>query len=151
MSCDDLELALLDAGPTLPPDLAAHLVACARCRAFHADAQRALALATLPPPGPREELALAGLASSTAHAFRAQERRRGLGWQVVRLAVAAGLGAVVAMSTLSRPERVITREVPVLVDDAVALDWPAADGPNLSDDDGLDEVSWPSLNEGDAP
>lgn len=155
MNCDEVELALLTEGERAsdaaraPDAVSAHLQACARCRAFLAESGEVLALAALPGPDAAEQLAMSRLAAVTLKAWRRQEQQRAAGGSLLRLALAAGLGAVLASAAVLRLRPAVVVEVPVLQSEAVALEWPQADPMNLSDDEVFDEVSWPTLNEGE--
>lgn len=155
MKCEDVLLQLDGREPSA--ELAAHLEACPECRS----AADVLALAALPRVSRAEQAQLDGLAGSTLAAWRRHEAPRGAQrrWWVeaTRLALAAGLGALVASgahalragSTTSttmgsRPYdlEAVALEVPTLTD----LD---GDEFNLSDDEVFFEVSWPQATEGE--
>jgi TolA-binding protein len=82
------------------PELAAHLDACAACRAAWDGAHRAIELARrvpvrMPAPDRREELRTAILAAGDAEPVRAREGRRGMRWlagAALAAAAAAALG-----------------------------------------------------------
>lgn len=149
-TCEDFELEL--GAPELSADARAHLAQCSACR----ETYEVVALAALPEVTAAERAALAGLASSTHAAWQAQDRRRSRVSWVVSLAVAAGLGAVVATGVMWRlrpevqPVAAAARGVePVLLLDAPVVPELSADALNVSDDDVFFEVSWPSATEGD--
>jgi predicted anti-sigma-YlaC factor YlaD len=157
-TCEAIERAVLEATGPLSAEVQAHLSTCEACRSFQSDAALVLGLAALPEPTDAERAAaLQGLEGQVAKALEQQSHGRfqGLG----RLALAAALGGVLAASGVLTfgPKRVqvVERErrveVPVVAEFPAAVEWPTADSSNLSDDAVFDEVSWPSLTEGDAP
>ncbi|MBX7098864.1 MAG: hypothetical protein K1X89_14240 [Myxococcaceae bacterium] len=140
MTCDDVELSLLEDGPK-SAELSTHLEGCARCRAFQADTQ---ALLVPEPVSAAERGLLSGLSARVQQqALARASRTRGLR-QVASLALAAGLGAVIAAGVLGRtatppPAAPAAPEV-VQVAAVTAEELPEF------------EVAWPSLtNEGDVP
>jgi hypothetical protein len=152
MTCEDFELEL--GAPELSAEARAHLETCPGCR----ETYEVVTLAALPEVTAAERSAVAGVAASTHAAWLAQDRRRArLSW-VVGLAVAAGLGAVVATGVMWRlrpaapevqPVAAVARNVePVLLEDPVVPEF-SADALNVSDDDVFFDVSWPSATEGD--
>jgi hypothetical protein len=146
MNCDDVELELSGGEPSV--EARAHLGDCASCQTT----ARVLGLAALPSLSEAERLTLNGLQTSTQQAWRTQ-RSRGEGVRRVgSLALAAGLGALLASALITRtapasktepqqvtPVTMMAAEVPV-------LDFEEA---NLSDDEVFFEVGWPSPTEGD--
>jgi predicted anti-sigma-YlaC factor YlaD len=149
-TCEDFELEL--GAPELSADVRAHLAQCSACR----ETYEVVALAALPEVTAAERAALVGLAPATLAEWQAQGRRRSRVSWVVSLAVAAGLGAVVATGVMWRlrpeaqPVAAATRTVePVLLLDAPVVPELSADALNVSDDDVFFEVSWPSATEGD--
>lgn len=140
MTCEDVELSLLEDGPR-SPELLGHLEGCASCRAFQADTQ---ALLVPEPVSAAERGLLSGLSARVqAQASARASRSRGLK-QLASLALAAGLGAVIAASVLARgtPAQPAAPAPPAAVQVASVT---AEDFPEY-------EVAWPSLtNEGDVP
>lgn len=158
MTCEDFELELGE--PALSADAQAHLSACAACR----ETYEVVALAALPEPTAAERAALAGLESAVRAAWQRDARRRDVVSRVVGLAIAAGVGALVATGVMwrLRPEpapqpvpKVAAPAVtapadvePVLLEAPVVPDL-SGDALNQSDDDVSFEVSWPSVTEGE--
>ena len=146
MNCEDVELELSGNEPS--DEARTHLGDCASCQAT----ARLLGLAALPALSEGERLSLNGLRASTQEAWRTQ-RSRGEGLRrVASLALAAGLGALLASALITKtapakktepqqftPVTMMAAEVPV-------LDFEEA---NLSDDEVFFEVGWPSPTEGD--
>lgn len=145
MTCDDVELELSGEAPT--EGARAHAAGCPRCR----QTMEVLGLARLAPPPAALASALAGLPASTQAAAvalvasRAPSPVRRAGG----LLLAAGVGAFLASAALlSRPEapQVRVEFVHVAPPEVPALD---VDEPNLFDDEGFEEVGWPSPTEGE--
>ncbi len=114
--------------------------------------------AALPPLSGSERGLLSELEPATRKAWLVAEHRRlvqGEWWkQAARLAVAAGLGALVATGALTlRGSRAPAVAEPVTVKRAVLEARPTSETPsdeaNLSDDEVFFEVSWPQATEGD--
>lgn len=148
-TCEEFELEL--GAPELSADARAHLAQCSACR----ETYEVVTLAALPEVTAAERAALVGLASTTHAAWQAQDRQRSRVSWVVSLAVAAGLGAVVATGVMSRMRPDVqpvaataTWTEPVSFDAPVVPEF-SADALNVSDDDVFFEVSWPSATEGD--
>lgn len=145
MNCDDVELELSGGEPSI--EARAHLVDCASCEAT----ARVLGLAALPALTESERLMLNGLATSTHQAWRAQ-RGRGEGLRRVgSLALAAGLGALLASAVLAKRTPTVgvepqVKTVTVMESEVPVLDFEEA---NFSDDEVFFEVGWPSPTEGD--
>jgi hypothetical protein len=136
MTCDDAVLELSDPGaPSV--GLAAHLAGCEACQ----EAARVLALAALPPPTAADQAALAGLADSALGAWTLQERRRASrrrgARQLARLALAAGVGALVASGAL------LLRPHPSPQLGAPGAELAANDESYLLEDEVFFDVSWP--------
>jgi hypothetical protein len=151
LSCEEVELSLLE--PQRSDAVRAHLSGCEKCRAFEKDLGEIGELAALPELTGGERAKLLGLAPRTLARVRQGEVRWGAVRRVAGLALAAGLGALVATVALrsgGEQPGVEVRPIPVsdttiefplvLVDDGVMAD---------SDDDV--EIAWPNPNEGDAP
>lgn len=141
MTCEEVELEL----PEPSEQARAHLETCASCR----DTAKLLGLATLPPLSEAERAMLAGLATSLPRAV-VPPRRDGLVRRVASLAVAAGLGALVASAAMlkfSPAPRIETRTVLVTPPEIPVLE--VSDELDLSDDEVFFEVGWPSPTEGD--
>jgi len=147
MNCEAVELELSEAEPSV--EARAHLEGCASCT----ETAKVLGLASLPPLSQSERLALTGLASSTQKEWRSSRVRVGAVRRVASLALAAGVGALLAsglvLKLMPKPEaRVETKVVTVS-----ALELPnfevVSDEPNLSDDEVFFDVGWPSPTEGD--
>lgn len=105
MTCEECEALLIEAGGEgSAPELGAHLEGCGRCRAFARSTAEALSLSAVPLSEAERER-LEGLADATLQAWKGRERRRGLLYRLGGLALAAGIGAVVASAALlsSRP------------------------------------------------
>ena len=125
-----------------------HLESCASCR----EAARLVGLAALPPLSDAERAMLHGLEASVQRAHHATSRREGFVRRVASLALAAGLGALVASAAVLKlvpaPEpRVETRTVLVTPPEVPVLE--VSDELNLSDDEVFFDVGWPSPTEGD--
>jgi hypothetical protein len=143
MSCDDVELEL--SGPAPSPEALAHAQACPRC----AETLRALGLAALPALDEAERDALAGLPEAVRGALASQARPQTLLRRAVGLALAAGVGALVAGVALElgrAPVEPLVRTVHVTPPELPGLQLDEA---NLSDDEVFFEVGWPSPTEGD--
>lgn len=155
MTCDEVQLELTTAQRPLSAEVEAHLGGCEACRAFEAEAVEVLGLAALPELSASERAKLAALPVTLHGAWRARERRRSGLRDFVRLALAAGIGALVASAVWSaRPAKtvLVERHVPaaaVASASASGAEW--IDDPNLSDDGVFGEVSWPSETEGELP
>jgi len=148
MNCDDVELELSGNEPSV--EARAHLGDCASCQAT----ARVLGLSALPALTEKERLTLNGLQASTQQAWRAQ-RSRGDGLRrMAGLALAAGLGALlasalltkIAPATTSKTEPLQVQPVTMMAAEVPVLDFEEA---NLSDDEVFFEVGWPSPTEGD--
>lgn len=154
MNCEDFELELGDG--ELSAAAQAHLDGCARCR----ETYEVVALAALPEVSATERARLAGVAPAARAAWSARQRRDGWLGRVAGLALAAGLGAVVASAVLlSRPapaELAVAPQVRTVVLETPSIDFDDAsdDSLNLSDDEVFFEVAWPtpdSETEGETP
>lgn len=146
MKCEDVELEL--SGGELSTEAREHLEGCASCQAT----AKLLGLAALPPLSETERLVLGGLAASTQKTWRETRRRSGAASRLASLALAAGVGALLASAVLMKlvpqPEpRVETRTVMVTPPEIPVLE--ASDEINLSDDEVFFDVGWPSPTEGD--
>ncbi len=145
MNCEDVELELSGGEPST--EARAHLESCASCQ----ESARVLGLAALPPLSETERLVLGGLSATTVERARAQRRRGEGARRVVMLALAAGVGALLASAVISRPAPVtsepVVRTVMMTAPEVPVLDFEAA--ANLSDDEVFFEVGWPSPTEGD--
>ena len=151
MNCDEVELELSGREPQemTSVEVRAHVADCASCQAT----ARLLGLAALPPLSQTERLVLNGLATTTQQTWKAQ-RQRGQGlrrW--ASLALAAGLGGLLASAVLHKPEpepvaalQPQVRTVLVSYPEIPVLEFEEA---NLSDDEVFFEVGWPSPTEGD--
>lgn len=142
MTCEEVELEL----PEPSVEARAHLETCSSCR----ETATLLGLATLPPLSEAERAMLSGLAVSLQRDVRAPPRRDGLVRRVASLALAAGVGALIAsaaMLKLSPEPRVETRTVLVTPPEIPVLE--VSDEFDLSDDEVFFEVGWPSPTEGD--
>ncbi|GMU60495.1 MAG: hypothetical protein AMXMBFR34_22580 [Myxococcaceae bacterium] len=150
MTCEDFELEL--GAPALSALARAHLEGCASCR----ETCEVVALAALPEVAAAERAALVGLSTSALSAWRAQDRRRDVLSRVASLALAAGLGAVLATGVMWKARPAAVAEVPALVQPVAAPVLLEPVVPDFSDDafdSGDDEVSWevswPLVTEGD--
>ena len=145
MNCEDVELELSDE-PSI--EARAHLADCASCQAT----ARVLGLAALPPLSETERMMLNGLATATQQVWKKQHQQRGALRQWTSLALAAGIGALIASAVLVRntpaPVKVepLVRTVVMTAPEVPVLDFDEA---NLSDDEVFFDVSWPSPTEGD--
>lgn len=152
LSCEEVELSLLE--PGAGEEVRAHLAGCERCRAFEADLAKVTSLAALPEPQGAERARLLGLAPRTLSAVRARDGRRVVARQVAGLALAAGVGALVAGLALRPSPRAAGGGEFALGPPAEApLEFPLAvvdDGVVADSDDDV-EIAWPSPLEGDAP
>lgn len=156
MTCEDFELELGEA--ELSAAARAHLDACAACR----EAYEVVALASLPEVTAAERAALAGLEAAAQAAWQARAGRRDFVSRVVGLALAAGVGALVATGVLWRldaarppPDAPVVKpvaaprpEMPVLLEAPVVPDF-SGDALNQGDDEVFFEVSWPQVTEGE--
>ena len=148
-SCDDVELELSSGEPSV--EARAHLAACASCQ----QTARVLGLAALPPLTQQEQLVLNGLSATAQQAWRTQgSRSEGLR-RVLSLALAAGVGALLASAVLVKPTpepkivEPIVHTVLVSAPDVPVLELDVSSEANLSDDEVFFEVGWPSPTEGD--
>lgn len=142
ITCEEVELEL----PEPSVEARAHLETCATCR----ETARVLGLATLPPLSDAERLMLGGLSATLQR--EARPRREGPLRRLASLALAAGIGALVASAAVLRltppPEaRVETRTVLITPPEVPVLE--VSDELNLSDDEVFFDVGWPSPTEGD--
>lgn len=145
MTCEEVELEL--SGGTLSVEGRAHLDGCAAC----GETARLFGLAALPPVTDAERLMLKSLASTTQQAWRSQQSRGGTFRRVASLAMAAGVGALVAsvamvkLRPMPQPE-VRVHTVHVMPPELPNIEFADA---NLSDDEVFFDVGWPSPTEGD--
>lgn len=141
MNCEDVEVEL--SGGSLSEEARAHVQTCASCT----ETAKVLGLATLPPVSESEKLLLSGLAATTQKAWRDQQSRSSSARRVGSLALAAGLGALLASGALMKlmpvPEtKIETRTQLIAVPESAAFE---TEGDfNLSDEDVFFEVGWPS-------
>jgi hypothetical protein len=148
LNCEDVEVEL--SGGT-PSDAArAHLESCASCR----ETASVLGLATLPPLSDAERLLLSGLSATTTRAWKDRQSRSSSVRRFGSLALAAGLGALLASGLVLKlmpvPEpRIETRTELVATPVLPELTADETEDFNLSDDDVFFEVGWPSPTEGD--
>jgi hypothetical protein len=154
--CEETLEALSERGSTgLTEAQRTHLEGCEDCLS----ARSTLELAALPAVSAAELEALAASSGALLSAWKAQQppppvsslaaRRAPLWRQLTQLALAAGLGAVVASAVFLRhPAGSQGAERPVgltpVVLDEPALPELASDEANLSDDEVFFDVSWPS-------
>lgn len=143
MNCEDVELELSGSEPSV--EAHAHLENCASCR----EAARVLGLAAMPALSDTERLLLNGLAATTVERARSQRRRGGSLRRVGSLALAAGLGALLASALVGRTIKVAEPEVRTVMMTAPEMPVLEFDEANLSDDEVFFEVGWPSPTEGD--
>lgn len=151
MKCEDVEVEL--SGGTVPEAVRAHLETCASC----SESAKVLGLAALPAVSESEKLLLSSLAATTQKAWRDRQSRTSSVRRVASLALAAGLGALLAsgvmLKVMPTPEaKIVTRTEIVAVPELAAFDkapwgdgvgWGSSDF-NLSDDEVFFEVGWPS-------
>ena len=146
MNCEDVELELSGDEPSV--EARAHLADCASCQAT----ARVLGLSALPPLSEIERMTLNGLAVSTQQAWSKQQKRGGALRQWGSLALAAGIGALIASAVLLKPTpkavtvEPLVRTIVMTAPEVPVLDFEEA---NLSDDEVFFVVSWPSPTEGD--
>lgn len=143
MNCEDVELELSGAEPS--PEARVHLEQCASCQ----QTARVLGLAALPPLSQAERLMLSSLAASTVELGRSQRRRGEGARRLASLALAAGLGALLASAVVSRPVPASEPEVRTVLVAAPEMPVLEFDEANLSDDEVFFEVGWPEPTEGD--
>lgn len=148
MTCEDVELELSGGTPSV--DARAHLETCTSCQTT----AKLLGLAVLPPLSDTERLVLSGLAASTQREWESRQRSASSTRRVASLALAAGVGALLAstvlLGTRAEPTPVVeTRTVLVAAPEVPDLADFVGDDFNVSDDDVFFDVSWPSPTEGD--
>ncbi len=146
MNCEDVELELSGGEPSA--GARAHLETCAACR----ESAKVLGLATLPALSDAERLVLNGLAASSQKQWRATRQRGGTARRFASLALAAGVGALLASAAMvklapSPQPRVETRTVLVTAPEVPVLE--VSDEFTLSEDEVFFDVGWPSPTEGD--
>ena len=143
-SCDDVELELSSGEPSV--EARAHVADCVSCQ----QTAKVLGLAALPPLTQQERLVLNGLSASAQQAWRARGNRSEGLRRVLSLALAAGVGALLASALLVKPApEPIVRTVLVSAPDVPVLDFDDSSDANLSDDEVFFELGWPSPTEGD--
>ncbi len=151
MSCEAVQTLLLEMPAQLPEDAQAHLKGCADCTALVKEMSLVHELTAMPRPAPGVRGRLAGMEQAVRVALNEKERRVSTWRRGASLAVAAGLGALVAGLALSSAQ---PRPGPVTVSATVENVWESPFttdeglGPS-SDDELFDEVLWPSSDEGD--
>ena len=143
MNCDDVELELSESEPSV--EARAHLERCASCR----QTARVLGQAAMPALTDTERMLLNGLAATTVERARSQRQRGGSLRRVGSLALAAGLGALLASALVSRTVKSAEPEVRTVMMTAPEMPVLEFDEANLSDDEVFFEVGWPSPTEGD--
>lgn len=149
MNCDDVELELSSGEPSV--EARAHLADCASCQ----QTVKVLGLAALPPLTQQERLVLNGLSVTTQQAWRTRGNRSEGLRRVLSLALAAGVGALLASAVLVKPTSApkivepIVHTVLVSAPDVPVLEFDDSSEANLSDDEVFFEVGWPSPTEGD--
>lgn len=160
MKCEEFEL-LLTSGDPLSEEAAKHQQSCESCSAFAAELPGLLSDAALPAMSSAEHAKLNGLTDAVLRQYRADQPRRSATRQLVSLALAASVGALVTSAVFKlapagtaakskAPEAPLTQVVAdqvAFADNTFELGQTADDA---SDDDSL-EVSWPSPTEGDVP
>ncbi len=143
MTCEETELEL--SGGALSAEGRAHLDGCSSCR----ETARVLGLAALPAVTDSERLMLKSLASTTQQAWRAREHRSGSLRRAASLALAAGVGALLASAVAVKfqpaPE-VRVETIHVTPPELPGIEFADA---NLSEDEVFFDVGWPSPTEGD--
>lgn len=145
MSCETVSTLLLEMPPELPAEVQTHLKGCAECTALAQELAAVRELTTIPKPSPAVRGRLASMGPAVRFALEERQRQKAFWRRALSLAVAAGLGALVAtlaLGTAHRSERVAPEtgwDVPFAAEDSVA---------SASEDEMFDEVSWPSdINE----
>ncbi|MBL8910887.1 MAG: hypothetical protein JNM17_09320 [Archangium sp.] len=140
MNCEEVAVELSGGEPS--SSAREHLSRCASCT----ETAKLLGLAALPPVSESEKLLLSSLAATTQKAWREQQSRSSSARRFGSLALAAGLGALLAsgvvMKLMPAPEtKIVTQTQLIAVPENAAFD---TDDFNLSDDDVFFEVGWPS-------
>lgn len=145
MNCDDVVLLLGDEPRS--PEVTAHLSTCAECT----ESARVLSLAVLPALTPTERMMLPGIEVSVRKSLRQRREPTGSFRRVASLALAAGLGALVASAVIFqlKPAPVPRVETVLMVPSEEVSVLEASDELNLSDDEVFFDVGWPSPTEGD--
>ena len=143
MNCEDVELELSGSEPST--EARAHLARCASCRGT----ARVLGLAAMPPLSDSERLLLKGLSATTLERARSQRSRGSTMRRFGTLALAAGLGALLASAVMARTVVAPEPEVRTVLMTAPEMPVLEFDEANLSDDEVFFEVGWPSPTEGD--
>lgn len=143
MTCEEIELEL--SGGTLSAEGRAHLDGCASC----GETARLFGLAAMPAVTDEERLMMKSLSSTTQAAWRSRQTRGGAFRRVASLAMAAGVGALVASGVMLklRPEpEVRVQTIHVTPPELPNIEFVDS---NLSDDEVFFDVGWPSPTEGD--
>lgn len=145
MTCEEIELEL--SGGALSPEGRAHLDGCPACR----ETSRLFGLAALPAVTDAERLMMKSLASTTQAAWAGAQSRRGAVRRVASLALAAGVGALVASVAVVQLRPLPEPEVRVQTIHVTPPELPSFElvDANLSDDEVFFDVGWPSPTEGD--
>ncbi len=144
MTCDEV-LEQLD-GRVPGAEVSHHLQGCEACR----QTAEALSLAALPEPEAAARVALEQLPELVMAEWQTRRAAPPPVWQGwARLALAAGLGAVISASVLRVPTHLPQAErsgavmlVSTSAEPTLALPEPT-DEPNLPDDEVFFDVSWP--------
>lgn len=137
MNCEEVEVEL--SGGTLSAAAQVHVAQCASCDST----RRMLDLATLPPLTDGEKLALGGLAVSTQRVLYTRRTASETRWRLASLALAAGLGALIATGFLN------ARHVSLEATETAEVFAIDSDEANLFEDEVFFDVGWPSPAEGD--
>lgn len=141
MNCEDVEIEL-SGRSTLSDEARTHVQSCASC----SETAKLLGHATLPPVSESEKLLLSSLVATTQKAWREQQSRSSSARRFGSLALAAGLGALLASGVVmklmpTQETKVVTRTQLIAVPESAAFE---TDDFNLSDEDVFFEVGWPS-------
>ncbi len=144
MNCEECELEL--SGGEVSAEVRAHVASCAQC----AETSRVLGAAALAPVSDEELLLLRGISASAQAQFRRSQTRGGTFRKVASLALAAGLGALLASAAVWQLKPVPEAR-PYVLSELYPLEVAVLDGyeNNQLDDDVFAEVGWPSPTEGD--
>jgi hypothetical protein len=142
MSCETVSTLLLEMPAEVPADAQAHLKGCVECSALARELALVRDLTAIPKPSPAVRGRLASMGPAVRFSLDEGRRRQGLWRRGLSLAVAAGLGALVAtlaLGTTAAPTAPLASEtgwdVPFAADEGMA---------GINDDEMFDEVSWPS-------
>jgi hypothetical protein len=145
MNCEDVEIELSGGEPS--EAARAHVSTCAAC----ARTAQVLELAVLGPLDAAEHAVVNRLPMSTVASWQAARHLRRPARRWASLALAAGVGALVASAVMvkTRPEPVGSTQTVHVLEPEVPMVELASDDPNFSEDEVFLDVGWPSPTEGD--